>query len=316
MGRAARYEILPDGQPVRVACISECSRQEAMLGKNPLRGKDFAHRRKTILDTCNHYLPSFSLELYSTAVLPNAWVSYLHVHPEWARSWSAQELLLRVKRAFPRPVAKRCRKHRIRWRRNAPPPEVLCQDVEFIEYWRRQLASLPFFEQVVKQRVAILFNREDQVSGHFWSDRYGSVPVNAESHSILVALIQEIELVSTGVVPISEVCHSGSLWDRYVGLMREKGLEDDDSLLQVVTDLNELVITGLRTPDGGRIQVAGVRRESGIVVAGGLHVPDGAQNSITAKSVPAKSVQAKCIKAKYVGRQGAAGKWGGECRRC
>ncbi|GIW92021.1 MAG: hypothetical protein KatS3mg110_0062 [Pirellulaceae bacterium] len=76
MGRAARYEILPDGQPVRVACISECARQEALLGKNPLRGKDFAHRRKTILDTCNHYLPSFSLELYSTAVLPNAWVSY------------------------------------------------------------------------------------------------------------------------------------------------------------------------------------------------------------------------------------------------
>ncbi|GIW91037.1 MAG: hypothetical protein KatS3mg109_1469 [Pirellulaceae bacterium] len=279
MGRAARYEILPDGQPVRVACISECSRQQALLGKDRILGKDFSHRRKILLETCSRYRPAFALELYSTAVLPNAWVSYLHLHPEWAKSWSAEELLLRVKHAFPRSVAKRCREHRIRWRRNAPPPEVLCQDVEFIEYWRGQLASLPFFEQVVKQRVAIVFNQEDQVSGHFWSDRYGSVPVNAESHSILVALIQEIELVSTGVVPISEVCHSGSLWDRYVGLMREKGLEDDDSLLQVVTDLNELVITGLRTPDGRRIQVAGVRRESGIVVAGGLHVPDGAQNS-------------------------------------
>ena len=152
-------------------CVSRCVRRAFLCGDA------FDHRRRWIEDRLAELLDIFALEFAAYAIMANHLHLILKTDPQRARAWSDLEVARRWVRLYPKAL-QRATQHA------ATPEEAQRLAREFIanlaaqkrriRIWRKRLASISWFNKLLKEPIARRANQEDDCTGHFWEGRFKS----------------------------------------------------------------------------------------------------------------------------------------------
>ncbi len=252
MARRARRDIIPEGKPMRVVCVSQCVQQMSLCEGVVEFKRRRIPRCQLLVELIDEYSRAYTVEVQAMVFLPDGWIMVLHLWPNRAAAWSDEEVLRRAWIGLPTPVEALCRKHHVRWNGADPPPAPLLEDKAAIEKLRQKLQELSLLMQVVKQRSAIRFNREADTRGAFWAERYFSFPISDQQESMLIALLTECLPQVRGMVQCLEQCSTGSGWDRVTEYLRGEGMPTEGSVVQHAVWLNARLAERLGVPTGLR----------------------------------------------------------------
>ncbi len=177
MSRQCRSQLVRPEEVRHYHLMSRCARK-LMLTDDPKR-KDFMLAWLKALDG------SYAVEVGRFALMGNHFHAVVRVNLALAEAWSPMEVVARWVKLHP----PRDGRHRPltgddldQWTAN------LARMPEQVEALRTKLASVSQFMKDFKQRVAEVFNKEDQASGVFWQGRFQSVPLASDS-SLLAGMV-------------------------------------------------------------------------------------------------------------------------------
>jgi len=166
-------------------CMSRCVRGAFLCGDR------CDYRRQWIEDRLSELLDLFAIDACGYAVMSN----HLHViartDPDRARRWSAMEVAQRWTRLYPRSLelAKQgAADATVAARIEQQYLEKLAANKKRIATLRQRLASLSWFNKLLKEPIARRANHEDECRGHFWEGRFKSVRLLDEA-AVLACMV-------------------------------------------------------------------------------------------------------------------------------
>lgn len=227
MPRVCRRDMVPADEPIRLLCFSSCVRQLSLCSFSTTEDGRKVDRCQAVIELFRWYAQWFAVELYAIVVFSKGVLTYEHWRPDWARSWSAEEVLRRACHALANQVQERCKERNVQWRKGDPPPVELLEDTEAIEAWRAALHDVSRYMQVVKQRAAMQFNKEDKIWGYFWASRFLSYPVADIGRSTAVGMLLDLHAVGSGETVSIEEPSPCSAWHRLAEILSAGGRRID-----------------------------------------------------------------------------------------
>jgi hypothetical protein len=165
--RYARNKLVSRREAGYYHCISRCVRRAFLCGRDKLTGRSFEHRREWIENRLLFLAETFAMGICAYAVMSNHVHVVVHVDPEVASRWTAEEVANRWVKLFPARVFRRV-------------DDMACQvkaasiasNPERVAVCREQLSSLSWFMRCLNEPIARMANREDACTGRFWEGRY------------------------------------------------------------------------------------------------------------------------------------------------
>ena len=97
----ARKDIVRAGEVATYHCWSRCVQRAFLCGEDPVTGRDFNYRRSWIEDLLAYQAGVFAVDVGNYNLLSNHAHTILRTRPVIAAQWSAEELALRWKMAWP-----------------------------------------------------------------------------------------------------------------------------------------------------------------------------------------------------------------------
>src|SRR5262245_21155504 len=152
---------------------NRCVRLAFLCGFDPVTGQSYEHRKEWIQLRLELLAVSFGIEICDFALLDNHIHLILRTRPVLVAAWTDREVALRWWHICPS-------------RRNehgeAPEPHPCelnqwLEDPAQITELRSRLASISWFMRLLSQKIALMANREDGVSGKFWESRFKAQPL-------------------------------------------------------------------------------------------------------------------------------------------
>ncbi len=134
-------------------CYARCVRRAKLFWKNE-KGDDCLSRRDLIVARLKQLAGIFSIQICAYAIMQNHYHLVLHVDQQEALAWDDAEVLERLKRISPKQGAN-------------PTPKTL-------SIWRERFCNISWFMRFLNEYIARIANKEDDVSGHFWEERFKS----------------------------------------------------------------------------------------------------------------------------------------------
>lgn len=176
-----RKNLVDPIQPLHYHIVSRCVRRAWLCGTDPLTGRNYDYRRKWIEERLSHLAQYFSVSIESYAIMSNHFHLVVHYDPLACRAWSKHEVARRWLLAFPK-------KDKPGHNKNTElARQALLQNPALLEKRRQQLSSLSTFMQHLKQPISYKANQEDELSGHFFEQRFYSSALLDES-AVLAAM--------------------------------------------------------------------------------------------------------------------------------
>jgi hypothetical protein len=242
-----RRDIIDASQPTVCHCCSRCVRGLRLLADRPEPeptegGTQVADQPVGAADAAPKPLPPdfwkdllarrirqlvalFAIDVLEWAVLDNHLHLVLSTHPDLVALWTDREVAERWRTLTPD----------YQWRRRRGIPysdpaqeeeiAAVLADPELLARARRALADVSEFHKFLKQRIAKLANGFDDVTGHFWEGRFGSI-VAADAGAIVAHMVYvALNPFRAGLSERPETCGFTSLRERIEELRRriEKG---------------------------------------------------------------------------------------------
>ena len=90
----ARNKIVVEDRVGVYHCITRCVRRAFLCGEDPYTGQDYSHRKEWILDRMRELAGLFAIEVCGYSVMSNHLHLVLHIRPDIAEQWSADEIAL------------------------------------------------------------------------------------------------------------------------------------------------------------------------------------------------------------------------------
>jgi REP element-mobilizing transposase RayT len=78
-------------------CICRCVRRAFLCGDDKSSGQNFDHRKQWLVDKITDLSAIFSIEICAYAIMSNYYHLVLRVNKSQAKTWSDQEVALRLK---------------------------------------------------------------------------------------------------------------------------------------------------------------------------------------------------------------------------
>ena len=97
----ARKDIVREGEIGTYHCWSRCVQRAFLCGYDPVTERDFDYRRGWIEDLLAYLARVFAIDVGNYSVLSNHLHALLRTRPDLAARWSAEEVALRWKLAWP-----------------------------------------------------------------------------------------------------------------------------------------------------------------------------------------------------------------------
>lgn len=168
-------------------CMSRCVRQAFLCGYDRKTKKNYKHRQvkieNKILDLSKH----FCITVPAYAVMSNHYHVILHVDKEKALSLSDMDVAKRW--------LKICKKDDLiklfvdKEKLKAGQKKSIEKRLAVI---RERLYSISWFMRIINQSIATLCNKEEKITGAFWSSRFKSIAL--ENEAAILACMAYVDL--------------------------------------------------------------------------------------------------------------------------
>jgi hypothetical protein len=184
-------------------CITRCVRRALLLSEGPLNRKEWIENRLKELSEI------FAISVGGFSVMDNHLHVLVRLDPEATSGWSDEDVVRRWGRLFPPrdklrqplPVTKEW----VEWR---------LKDAKWVAGIRARLQSLSWFMKCLKEPLSRLANRQDNVRGAFFEQRFKSVAVLDEEALLATCAYVDLNPVAAGVVAVPEASPHTSIRTR------------------------------------------------------------------------------------------------------
>lgn len=149
-------------------CISRCVRRESLIESDA--------RCSWIVAALERLCRVFAIDVCDFAVMRNHVHLLVRTHPELTMAWSDREV---ARRWLCRYGESQCGLEE--------SIDAACMDDSLITEWRSRLSDLGWFHKLWKEPAAKAWNREDDVTGHFWEGRFLSIGCHDEASVLMQA---------------------------------------------------------------------------------------------------------------------------------
>ena len=184
----ARKDIIRKGEEGVYHCYSRCVRRAFLCGQDPYTGQDFEHRKVWILERLQWLLSLFAIEAATPSIMSNHYHLILRTRPDLLNPLTLSDE--QVVRNWLRTLPKEGRFDEHWAPRELDDAEVaqILQDPERVATLRSQLCDVSWFMACFNEYIARRANDEDDITGRFFDDRFGSQALLDEV-SILACMV-------------------------------------------------------------------------------------------------------------------------------
>ena len=192
-------------------CVSRCVRKAFLCGDR------YEHRRSWIEDRLAQLVEIFAIQPCGYGIMSNHLHVVLKTDPQQAAAWTDRQVVERWLRLYPKRLekvtlpagskaaAKRAREQLIQ--------NLLSQE-SFVATWRKRLASISWFNKLLKEPIARRANREDGCTGHFWEGRFKSHRLLDEAAVLACMVYVDLNPIRAGIAKALGECGFTSLIQR------------------------------------------------------------------------------------------------------
>jgi hypothetical protein len=210
MPACARREIVREGMPGIFHCWTRCVRRAFLLGKDPLTGNDYNHRRLWVEDRLQLLVTSFTIDVAFLGVMSNHLHLVLRTNPRLVKRMGDFEVARRWLRVYPG--------RRVLDGNWIEPTEeqvtALVQDQEKITHIRRRLGNISWFMSGLCEYIARRANGEDGCDGRFFSGRFACREVTSEGALLVCGIYVDLNQIRAGEAATPETSRHCSVWFR------------------------------------------------------------------------------------------------------
>ncbi len=184
-------------------CVTRCVRRAFLLSEGPVNRQEWIELRLEELASI------FAIAVGGFSIMDNHLHVVVRLDPDIATGWSDDEVVRRWGRLFPPrdksrqplPVTKAW----VEWRLN---------DVAWVAMARSRLQSLSWFMKCLKEPLARLANRQDQVRGAFFESRFKSVAILDDESLLATCTYIDLNAVAAGIAVVPEASPHTSITTR------------------------------------------------------------------------------------------------------
>ena len=198
-------------------CISRCVRRAFLCGD------EHDHRRQWIEQRLAELLDIFTIEACAYAIMSNHLHLILKTDPKAARALTDLEVARRWIQLYPAQLHRRTQA--------AGSPADACRvetayfqsilaDHRKIARWRTRLASISWFNKLLKEPIARRANREDNCTGHFWEGRFKSIRLLDRAAVLACMVYVDLNPMRAGIAKALQECSFTSILHRLKVLRR------------------------------------------------------------------------------------------------
>ena len=162
---------------------SRCVRRTLLCGLDPLTGKDFEHRRQWARQRLEHLASVFAIDCITFSIMSNHTHQVLRSRPDIVDTWDDREVALRWLRVN---GDKDRRGNLVQPREREI--KALINDPQRLSEIRIRLSDISWWMRYFSHHISCRANKEDEVTGHFWEQRFGS-EVLKDDASVLACMI-------------------------------------------------------------------------------------------------------------------------------
>jgi len=201
-------------------CVSRCVRRAFLCGRDAYSGKDYEHRRDWVRERLRELSGCFGVEVFAYAVMSNHTHIVLRTRPDWADSWSADEVSERWCRLFRGKKAQREGKAF-----DEGKYDRMRKDPEQVRLCRVRLKDLSWFMRCLNESLARRANREDRCTGRFWEGRFKCQRLMDEGAMLACMAYVDLNPVRAKMADTLEDSEFTSVYDRLVSRRAQERLE-------------------------------------------------------------------------------------------
>ncbi|MEQ9408986.1 MAG: hypothetical protein RIK87_14715 [Fuerstiella sp.] len=223
MARVSRGEVFDPAEVAVVHVMNRTTRRCFLLGKDPLTGKNFDHRKQWIEDRLRLLAGWFGIDLLCQAILSNHFHLVLRSRPDVVAEWDDTE------------VAKRwmmlCPKRKDDEGKAKEPTESELNSIRLnpdkLKDIRRRLSDISWWMRLLSQNIAQRANREEGEVGKFWQARFRGVRLVDETAILACAAYIDLNPIRATLAETLEDSHFTSVQKRIRDLQRKQCLAHD-----------------------------------------------------------------------------------------
>ena len=172
-----RNQLVDAEQALFYHIVSRCVRRAWLCGFDRESRKDYSHRKNWMIERLTRLGQSFAVDIYAYAIMSNHFHLVVYYDPKAAENWTDEEIADRwLSISPPKHADGRVDTELLELKRAA-----ILEDNELINTLRLKLGSLSLFMKLLKQPIARRANQEDEVTGHFFEQRFYSSPLLSEA---------------------------------------------------------------------------------------------------------------------------------------
>jgi REP element-mobilizing transposase RayT len=198
-------------------CISRCVRRAFLCGD------EHDYRRQWVEQRLAELLDVFTIDACAYAIMSNHLHLILKTDPKAARALTDLDVARRWLKLYPADLQRR--------RQAADSPaharrietaylQSIVADQRKITRWRARLASISWFNKLLKEPIARRANREDECTGHFWEGRFKSIRLLDKAAVLACMVYVDLNPMRAGIARALQDCSFTSILHRLKVLRR------------------------------------------------------------------------------------------------
>ena len=188
-------------------CISRCVRRAFLCGIDSETNKDYSYRKNIIKEHLILLTNIYCIEICAYAIMCNHIHLVLHVNVDKALLLTNEEVIKRWSVLYPSSGSK----IQLLILNNEDKSII---DKE-IDRCRQNLYSISSFMKCFNQKLAIIFNREDNCKGRFWEGRFKSIAIPDQESLINVMSYVDLNPIRAKMVSSPEEHDFSSISERF-----------------------------------------------------------------------------------------------------
>ncbi len=207
---------------VEVAHVwNRVARQCFLLGKDPISGKNYDHRKGWIVRMLDEYARYFGIDLLEYALLSNHFHLILRSRPDVVKTWFDCEVAIRWLLICPK-----------RRKANGEPEvpndaeiNAISNDSEKVKELRRRLSDISWWMRLLSQRIAQKANAEEGQEGRFWQSRFKATKIEDEASLLACSAYVNLNPIRAALAQTVEDSAFTSVQRRLIARRFQKSME-------------------------------------------------------------------------------------------